>query len=38
MLDEDAHVIGGILVGLNVIDCSSSIKDQNLDEEVCNKV
>ena len=34
MLDEESHVIGGILVGLNVIDCSFNIKDANLDGEV----
>lgn len=34
MLDEDSHVIGGLLLGLNVIDFNFNIKDQTLDEPV----
>ncbi|KAK2160755.1 hypothetical protein LSH36_127g08020 [Paralvinella palmiformis] len=32
MLDEEAVVISGLLVGLNVIDCNLGIKDEDLDQ------
>ena len=35
MLEEEAEVIGGLLVGLNVIDCNMGIKDEDLDQPVC---
>ena len=35
MLEEEAHVIAGLLVGLNVIDCNMGIKDEDLDQPVC---
>ena len=42
MLDEEAAVIGGLLVGLNVIDCNLGIKDEDLDQPVriciCNVI
>jgi len=34
MLEEEAHVIAGLLVGLNVIDCNMGIKDEDLDKPV----
>ena len=34
MLDEEAHVISGLLVGLNVIDCNIGVKDEDLDRPV----
>jgi len=34
MLDEEAVVISGLLVGLNVIDCNLGIKDEDLDQPV----
>ena len=34
MLDEESTVIGGLIVGLNVIDCNLSIKDEDLDVPV----
>ena len=34
MLEEEAAVIGGLLVGLNVIDCNLGIKDEDLDQPV----
>ena len=41
MLEEEAVVIGGLLVGLNVIDCNLCIKEEDLDQPVsidqCNK-
>lgn len=39
MLEEDATAIAGLLLGLNVIDCTFSMKDCNLDEPVkSNKI
>ncbi|ELU06548.1 hypothetical protein CAPTEDRAFT_90707 [Capitella teleta] len=32
MLGEEAQVIAGLLVGLNVIDCNMGIKDEDLDQ------
>ena len=34
MLDDEAIMIGGLLVGLNIIDCTFSIKDEDLDQPV----
>jgi len=34
MLEEEAQVIAGLLVGLNVIDCNMGIKDEDLDKPV----
>ena len=34
MLEEEAQVIAGLLVGLNVVDCNMGIKDENLDKPV----
>lgn len=34
MLEEEAQVIAGLLVGLNVIDCNLGIKDEDLDKPV----
>ena len=34
MLEEEAVVISGLLVGLNVIDCNLGIKDEDLDQPV----
>ena len=34
MLGEESMIISGLLVGLNVIDCSFSIKDEDLDQPV----
>ena len=34
MLDEEAAVIAGLIVGLNIIDCNLSIKDEDLDTPV----
>lgn len=37
MLGEEAQVIAGLLVGLNVIDCNMGIKDEDLDQPVSVK-
>jgi len=34
LLEEEAQVIAGLLVGLNVIDCNMGIKDEDLDKPV----
>ena len=34
MLEEEATVISGLLVGLNVIDVNLGIKDEDLDQPV----
>ena len=34
MLEEEAAVIAGLVVGLNIIDCNLSIKDEDLDTPV----
>lgn len=34
MLEEEAAIISGLLVGLNVIDCNIGIKDEDLDRPV----
>ena len=34
LLSDESVVIGGLLVGLNVIDCNITIKDQDLDQSV----
>ena len=34
MLDEESHVVCGLMLGLNVIDCTFNIKDQDLDTPV----
>ena len=38
MLEEEAQVIAGLLVGLNVIDCNMGIKDEDLDKPVISPV
>jgi len=38
MLEEEAQVIAGLLVGLNVIDCNMGIKDEDLDKPVMSPV
>ena len=38
MLDDEAIMIGGLLVGLNIIDCTFSIKDEDLDQPVSTPV
>jgi hypothetical protein len=35
MMGEEGAVIGGLLVGLNVIDCTICIKGGDLDVQVC---
>ena len=35
MMGEEGAVIGGLLVGLNVIDCNICIKGGDLDVQVC---
>ena len=35
MMGEEGAVIGGLLVGLNVIDCAICIKGGDLDVQVC---
>lgn len=35
ILSEEAVVIGGLLVGLNVIDCNLCVKEEDLDSQVC---
>ena len=37
MLEEEATVIAGLLVGLNVIDCNMAIKDEDLDQPVSDR-
>ncbi|ESO02721.1 hypothetical protein HELRODRAFT_65557 [Helobdella robusta] len=32
MMEEEGMIIGGLLVGLNVIDCSLGVKDEDLDQ------
>lgn len=34
MLDEEASVIAGLLVGLNIIDCNIVLKDEDLEQPV----
>ncbi|CAH1794975.1 unnamed protein product, partial [Owenia fusiformis] len=34
MMEEEATVIGGMLVGLNVIDCTFCIKEEDLDQPI----
>jgi hypothetical protein len=36
MMGEEGAVIGGLLVGLNVIDCTICIKGGDLDVQVCD--
>ena len=34
MMEEESVIISGLLVGLNVIDCSIGVKDEDLDRPV----
>jgi len=38
MLEEESHIISGLLVGLNVIDFNMGIKDVDLDKPVWTKI
>jgi len=35
LMADEGTVIAGLLVGLNVIDCTLGIKDEDLDQPVC---
>lgn len=37
MLEEEGAVMGGLLVGLNVIDANLCIKGEDLDSQVCTQ-
>lgn len=34
MLSEEAVVVGGLLVGLNILDCNLYVKEEDLDRQV----
>lgn len=38
MFSDEAAIVCGLLVGLNMVDCSIGIKDNNLDQPVSVKV
>lgn len=38
LIEDEGMVIPGLLVGLNVIDCNMCIKEEDLDQPVCNLI
>jgi hypothetical protein len=36
LIEDEGMVIPGLLVGLNVIDCNMCIKEEDLDQPVCD--
>ena len=38
MIEEEAMIVSGLLVGLNVIDCNIGIKDEDLDQPVSDPI